>query len=135
MNDKPKLLGGCTGKGFVKGDPRIRRGGNPQSYYELRKLALKIAGERVIGPSGEMVTQGELLLRSWMKSRHPILQALFAAYAWGKPPEKIEAELQPKTRITLYYAHELEAIEGKAVRALPFASDDRNCRRLKGPSD
>jgi hypothetical protein len=136
MNEKAmKRVGGCTGKGFVKGDSRIRRS-SPRSFYELRKLALKIAGERVVGPDGQMISRGELLLRSWVKSRHPVLQTLFAHYAWGKPPEKIEAEgLEPRTRIILHYAHELDAIEGEAVRALPSGSDDGERRLLKGPSD
>src|SRR5215470_5261634 len=116
MNNKPKLHGGCTGKGFVKGDERINRSGRPKTFDELRRTADMIANELVPGPDGGMITRGELLLRSWIKSKNPILQRSFIEYWVGKVPDKIEAELQPKTRLTLYYAHEMDAIEADAGR-------------------
>jgi len=105
-NDKPQL-GGCTGKGFLKGDHRINRSGRPKTFDELRRTADMIASELVPGPDGEMITRGELLLRNWLKSKNPILQRGFMEYWVGKVPDKIEAEgLQPKTRLILYYDHE-----------------------------
>ena len=47
---------------FVKGDPRINRTGRPKTFREFRRLAQQIAAERVLGPNGEMVTRGDLLL-------------------------------------------------------------------------
>ena len=84
----------------MKGDPRCNRNGRPKSFDQLRSLALQIAAENVIDAGGNTITRAEQLLRSWAKSRQPALQLAFAAYAWGKPPEKIEAPglLQPKRR-------------------------------------
>ena len=119
----------------MPGDSRIRRSGHPRSFHDLRKLALKIAAEKVVAADGSVIPRAEQLLRSWVKSRVPALQLAFAAYAWGKPPEKIEAEgLQPKTTLTLYYAHERPDSEPSAFRLKqPSATDDGNSRRLKGP--
>jgi hypothetical protein len=132
-DDKQKPRAGVTGKGFVKGDPRINRAGRPRSFDELRKLALTIASERVPDAAGNSVTRAEQLLRSWAKSRAPALQLAFAAYAWGKPPEKIEAEgLQPKTTLILRYGHERPDYERpdserSALRLKqPFATGDGN---------
>lgn len=80
------------------------------------------------------MTRGEALLRSWVKSRIPALQLAFAAYAWGKPPEKIEAEgLQPKTRLILHYAHELDAIDADAVDADRFKKSQGEFKMLAEP--
>jgi len=113
MNEnRPKLVGGVTGKGFIKGDKRIRRSGHPHSFHELRELGLRIAAEKVIAADGELITRAEHLLRSWAKSRVPALQLAFAAYCWGKPPEKLEInELAPRTVLRLHFAHEMDAIE------------------------
>lgn len=35
--------GGITGKGFVKGDPRINRKGRPKSFDALRARAIEIS--------------------------------------------------------------------------------------------
>lgn len=97
-NNEPKP-GGITGKGFVKGDPRINRRGRPRTFDALRKLAIKIAGENV--PESE-VTRIEALLRVMSSSRNPADRALFLAYAYGKPKEQIEQEI--KTEVTIKYA-------------------------------
>jgi len=111
-----KSSGGVTSRGFVKGDSRINRRGRPRSFDQLRSLALQIAAENVIAADGSVLTRAEQLLRSWAKSRVPALQLAFAAYAWGKPPDKIEAEgLQPKTTLILRYAHEAPDWKGPAL--------------------
>jgi hypothetical protein len=113
QQQKPRA--GVTGKGFVKGDKRINRRGRPRSFDELRKLALQIAAENVIDAAGNNITRAEQLLRSWAKSRVPALQLAFAAYCWGKPPEKLEVnKLEPRTRLILHYGNELPAREASA---------------------
>jgi hypothetical protein len=85
-----------------------------------------IASELVPGPNGEMITRGELLLRSWIKSKNPILQRSFVEYWIGKPPEKLEVnKLEPGTRLVLHYGNELPAAL-EAEKALRL--------RLKAPS-
>src|SRR5262245_22571873 len=136
MNKNDVELQRTVGRPFVSGDNRINRTGRPKTFDELRRTADMIASELVPGPAGELISRGELLLRGWIKSRNPILQRAFIEYWVGKVPDRIEAEgLQPQTRLILHYAHELDAIEVDAVRALPSESGDGNSRCLKGPSD
>ena len=108
-DDEQKSTGGVTSRGFVKGDSRINRRGRPRSFDQLRSLALQIAAENVIDAGGNTITRAEQLLRSWVKSRVPALQLAFAAYAWGKVPDKIEGVEFPKTpiKLVLRYGHEL----------------------------
>src|SRR5215475_15990302 len=136
MNDDINPQRKTVGRPFKKNDKRINRSGRPKTFDELRRTADMIASELVPGPDGEMISRGELLLRSWIRSKNPILQRSFIEYWVGKVPDRIEAEgLQPKTRLILHYAHEFDAIELDAVRALPSESGDGNSRCLKGPSD
>ena len=79
--------GGCTGKGFVKGDKRINRGGRPKFFDALRKLAQKIAGEL---PDEADVTRVTEMLIEMSKSKNPSDRALFLAYAFGKPKEEVD---------------------------------------------
>src|SRR6266567_4346751 len=85
-----KQRGGITGKGFVKGDPRINRKGRPKSFDQLRKLAQQIADEEVTDRRGEKIRLAEAILRSWAESKEPMLQKSFMEYAFGKVPDKIE---------------------------------------------
>jgi hypothetical protein len=82
--EQPKMPGGITGKGFVKGDPRINRNGRPRSFDQLRKLAQQIAHERIA--EGSTVTAAEAILRQ-MAHDNP---ARFIEIAFGKVPEQIE---------------------------------------------
>ena len=79
--------GGITGKGFVKGDPRINRKGRPKTFDALRKLAVKIAGEV---PEESDITRIHELLIEMSKSKNPSDRALFLAYAYGKPKEHLD---------------------------------------------
>ena len=102
-NTTPKQLGGCTGKGFVKGDPRINRNGRPRSFDAVRALAQKLAREQ--SASGELaITE---VLRRWRDSPEPSLQQAFVAYAFGKVPDKLETTgLENKTNLVLHFDHE-----------------------------
>jgi hypothetical protein len=111
---------------FKKGDPRINRSGRPRSFDQFRALAQKIAGEKLSFPDGSVITVAEAILRSWAKSKEPILQRAFIEFAFGKVPDKVETDtLANKTVVTLHYAHEREAVEraeldhGKALALEP----------------
>jgi hypothetical protein len=97
----------ATGKPFVKGDPRINRGGRPKCFTEFRDLAQKIAHEVLAAPNGQKLTVADAILRSWAKSKEPQLQKAFIEYAFGKVPDKVEATgLENKTTLILHYADE-----------------------------
>jgi hypothetical protein len=131
MNDQPKHL---IGKGFKKGNPNINRLGRPKHFETFRKLAQQISHEKVIGPDGNTVTRAEQLLRRWSQSRVPALQLAFAAYAFGKLPEKLEVdELQPKTTLQLYFAHEFDHVEALRRGSQPPDNGNGPSLRLKGP--
>lgn len=95
-NTTPKQPGGATGKGFVKGDPRINRKGRPRSFDALRSLAQGIsheaarAGGQQVVIDGHIATIAEAILRSWAMSKDARLQMAFIEYAYGKPPIKTE---------------------------------------------
>jgi len=89
---------------FVRGDSRINRNGRPRSFDECRRLAQAIAHEV---EKGRDITIAESILRSWAKSKNPILQKTFMEYAFGKVPDKLETNpLDKKTTIILRHAHE-----------------------------
>jgi len=79
-----KKVGGITGKGFVKGDPRINRKGRPRNFDALRKLGKSIANEQ----AGNM-TRVEMILRDWSLSKKPELQKQFMEICYGKVPTEI----------------------------------------------
>lgn len=90
-----KLQGGVTGKGFVKGDPRINRSGRPKTFDQLRSLAQEIAHEVAISKerpvviNGKTVTVTEVIMRQWAQSKDPRLQQKFIEVAYGKTPEQV----------------------------------------------
>lgn len=77
-------------KPFIPGDKRINRKGRPRSFDQLRKLAVKIAGETIPAPNGEDITRIEAMLRVLTSSKAPADRALFLAYAYGKPRESLD---------------------------------------------
>ena len=94
--------GGATGKGFVKGDPRINRKGRPKDFDSLRSLTQQIAhevarkskeqgGEPVI-VDGHAVTITEAIMRSWAMSKDPRLQQKFIEVAYGQVPSVTRLE-------------------------------------------
>jgi len=123
-----------VGRPFEKNDSRINKSGRPKTFDELRRTADMIASEMIPGPNGEMISRGELLLRSWIKSKNPILQRAFIEYWVGKVPDRIEAEgLEPKTQLILHYAHEFNALEASEFDYLPPNLAREAKRRLNGP--
>ena len=88
--------GGITGKGFVKGDPRINRKGRPKDFDKLRELAKAISHEvatkdgKQIIVNDKIATVAEIILRQWAQSKDPRLQMAFVEFAYGKPPQKQE---------------------------------------------
>ena len=117
-----------VGKPFRPGDERINRHGVP-AFHAFRKQALEIADEKIVGPNGEEITRGEALLRSWLKSRQPRLQELFAFYAWGKPADRVELDaLEPQKQIHLVLRYDHERPEWRLSPAKA-----NSLPRLNGP--
>jgi len=120
-------------KPFVAGDPRINRAGRPKFFDQLRKLAIAIACEQVTLSNGRKISLIEAILRSWARSKEPALQIKFVEIAYGKVPDRIEAEgLQPQTRLILHWPHELDR-EPSQFDGLPPNVAREARRRLKGP--
>ena len=90
---------------FKPGDGRINRRGRPRNFDAFRELCQKICHERVT-LDGEVMTRLEVILRDWAGSKDAQKQIALIQYGYGKPPDKIETNLAPKTILRLYYAHE-----------------------------
>ena len=95
------------GRPFTRGDdPRRNTLGRPKNFDAFRELAQAIAHETTTDKNGNVITIAERILRSWAESKEPMLQRSFIEYCYGKPPDKIETNLAPKTILRLHYAHE-----------------------------
>jgi hypothetical protein len=121
-NTTPKQPGGITGKGFVKGDPRINRNGRPKTFDELRKLAQDIAHEQL----SNGMTRADAILRMWSGSKEPSLQKAFMEYGFGKVPDKLEGVTFPQQTLVLHYDHESKSNGANGTRippAVPSGAD------------
>jgi len=97
------MLGGCTGKGFVKDDSRCWRQGRPKGFYELRRVARELAWQAVPWADGRMVSRIELILRRWSRSKNFREQMYFMKIAYGEPPEAETERLQPGKPLILHW--------------------------------
>src|SRR5215472_2397146 len=98
-NDEPQHK--TVGRPFEPGDQRINRAGAP-GFAQFRKIAQMISEEIVTGANGNPISRAEGMLRRVERSKDPRPQALFAAIAFGPPPQKIENNaLEPGTRLIL----------------------------------
>jgi hypothetical protein len=136
MNENDDNQERTVGRPFVSGDARINRAGAP-GFAKFRKIAQMISEEIVTGANGNPISRAEGMLRRWERSKDPRLQALFAAYAFGPPPQKLETNtLEHGTRLILHYAHELND-DGSFADDGPFPNLPPNGvraeqRRLEG---
>jgi hypothetical protein len=83
-------------KPFVKGDPRIWRGGRPKSFPALQELAQQIAHETAKAGGADVVIDGhkvtvtEAVLRQWFQSKDFQKQRAALEIAFGKVPQAVE---------------------------------------------
>ncbi len=115
---------------FKKGhDPRRNLTGRPKTFEHFRAICQRVLGESV-ELDGETILRAELLARNWAVSREPALQRAVAEYAFGKVPDKLQAEgLENKVTLVLHYAHERHekladapAVNGEGTRR-PLLTD------------
>lgn len=79
--------------------------GRPKSFDQFRELAQRIAQES-FERDGDQMTVAEDVLRDWATSDEPTLQKAFVEYAFGKVPDKIESDVNLKTKHVLHWPHE-----------------------------
>jgi hypothetical protein len=65
------------------------------------------------------MTRIENILRDWAGSKDAQKQIALVQYAYGKPADKIETNLAPRTVLRLYYDHQrpITAVNGEGTRA------------------
>jgi hypothetical protein len=116
-----------TGKGgFQERKQHINRKGRPRSFDQIRTLTQAIAHEKITDANGEVMTRVECILRDWSESKDVQKQIAFVQYGYGKPPDKIETNLPPRTVLRLYWPNErpdllqtggpINAVNGEGTR-------------------
>jgi hypothetical protein len=94
-------------KPFQKGsDSRRNTRGRPKTFDMLREIAQRIGAETIQDDNGDTIMRIEEVLRSLASSRDPQAKRIFLEYGYGKPVDKIETNLAPKTTLRLFYGHE-----------------------------
>ena len=106
-NTTPKQQGGCTGKGFVKGDPRINKNGRPKAFDYIRELAQKIGNEvePIIKGKPNKLTNAEIVLRQLMMHDG----AKFIEIAYGKVVQPLGGEVN----MTMRFDYDVDNGNGK----------------------
>lgn len=94
-----KKPGGITGKGFVKGDPRINRNGRPRSFDYIRQLAQEIGDE--VDPNLKR-KNAEIVLRKLMREDG----AKFIEIAYGRAAQGTQ-----DVNVTLRFAYDIPEIK------------------------
>jgi hypothetical protein len=110
-DQRPKMEGGITGKGFVKGDKRINRNGRPKSFDKLRHLAQQISHEPIA--DGSTMTAIEAILRQ-MAHDNP---ARFVEIAFGKVPDEVKHTGDPDHPVVFKRAEQLTDDELAVIAA------------------
>ena len=111
-------------KPFVKGDPRIWRGGRPKSFPALQELAQAIAHETAKSQGSAVVieddkgqkhsvTVAEAVLRQWFQSKDFQKQRAAMEIAFGKVPTPIDITSKGE-RITGYAGVNPDDWDGKS---------------------
>jgi len=105
------------------GDIRRNVSGRPRGFDEVRKLAQQISCEMVSDAHGETMSRIERIFRQWSESTDVMKQREFVAYAYGRPPDRLDATLeQPRTKLILHYGHEAPDYERPDHECLRFQS-------------
>ena len=99
-NNAPKKPGGVTGKGFVKGDPRINRNGRPKSFDQLRALFQSIAEDEVIVEKKKRTRAEAIGIAMSMDKK---LMRDFLEFAYGKVPQKLDVENDGTVTLNIVY--------------------------------
>lgn len=120
---KQPMPGGATGKGFVKGDPRINRKGRPKTMDALKRLVLaeltKIATDASGKPiiiDGQEITNVQALITGSIHSKDWRRIEYVLNVAYGKVPD----------------VHELTGKDGEPIK---FIEVERSDSSYSDPSD
>jgi len=120
---KQPMPGGATGKGFVKGDPRINRKGRPKTMDALKRLVLaeltKIATDASGKPiiiDGQEITNVQALITGSIHSKDWRRIEYVLNVAYGKVPD----------------VHELTGKDGEPIK---FIEVERSDSSDSDPSD
>ena len=112
---KQPMPGGATGKGFVKGDPRINRKGRPKTMDALKRLVLaeltKIATDASGKPiiiDGQEITNVQALITGSIHSKDWRRIEYVLNVAYGKVPD----------------VHELTGKDGEPIKFIEVERSD-----------